>query len=86
MAVFVHGKYAGYIHMSLQSAFRHSSGEGDPAEPRGDTRQVGAPPTGGGYVEVTLETALEHPDRDLVDRLRAHERIIDVTEGDKRMA
>jgi hypothetical protein len=53
---------------------------------RGDARQVGAAPTGKGYVEVTLETSLDQPDRDLVDRLRAHERIIDVTEGDKRMA
>ena len=52
---------------------------------RGDTRQIRAAPTGDGYVEVTLETALDHFDRDLVDRLRAHERIIDVTEGDKRM-
>jgi hypothetical protein len=86
MAVFVHARYAGSIHMSLQSAFRHSSGEGDPAEPRGDTRQVRAPPTGGGYAEVTLETALDHRARDLVDHLRAHERIIDVTKGDKRMA
>jgi len=57
----------------------------DQVRDHGDARQVKAEPTGKGYVEVTLETSLDSTDRDLVDRLRAHERIIDVTEGDKRM-
>ena len=52
---------------------------------RGGVRQVKAEPTGKGYVQVTLETTLDSTDRNLVDRLRAHERIIDVIEGDKRM-
>ena len=39
-----------------------------------------------GDVAVTLETELDHLDRDLLSHLRTLERMIDLTAGETRMA
>ena len=51
----------------------------------GKARQVAAEPTSEGNVVVTLETELDHLDRELVSHLRTNERLLDLSEGDTRL-
>ena len=52
---------------------------------QGKARQVAAEPTSDGNVVVTLETELDHLDRELVSHLRTNERLRDLTAGDTRL-